>query len=354
MSIADVATNMPLTPEQQRRVEANRQRALERLKQKGLKPADATIKKSTPVARTLTPAQRHAIEANRQRALELTQQRQMRDATAETHAPLLTVPDLTLTVLRAGVVLFAPQKDAAPAKSIKPFIKRNEYIEYDLAQMKDTRGGFLMESASGVDGGNQMTLEEWQNQQKMARDPAPPMDLLLMARCSECGSVNLDKQLELVFDVKVCRACKERFLEKYLMLTKTECKEDYLLTDPELNDKLLLKRLEKANPHLGTFLRMQLFLRCQVEEFAFKKWGSPEGLDDEWARREEQRVARRDKKYEARLKEMRRRTRAEEYTRKMKKVDLGHVHRWVGKEETEDTVLKRCVDCGMEVEEIVI
>ena len=82
-----------------------------------------------------------------------------------------------------------------------------------------------------------------------------------------------------------------------------------MLTEPELQDTTLLPRIEKPNPH--GYSRMQLFVRFQVEEFAWKKWGGPEELDKEWERREENKVKRKEKKYHDQLREMRKRTRAE-------------------------------------------
>ena len=130
------------------------------------------------------------------------------------------------------------------------------------------------------------------------------------------------------------------------------------MTDPELKDVELLPRIEKPNPH--GFSRMQLFLRFQVEEYAWKKWGSSEKLDEEWERREAMRIKRRDKKYNDQLREMRKKTRAEEYTRKLRNGQgLGerHVHDWSAPLKISgefNMVMKRCIDCGVETEEIII
>lgn len=137
---------------------------------------------------------------------------------------------------------------------------------------------------------------------------------------------------------------------------KTECKEDYLLTEPELQDLSLLPRIEKPNPH--GYSRMQLFLRFQVEEFAFKKWGSSEGLDLEWERREQNKLKRKEKKYQDALREMRKKTRAEEFTRKLrhgKSLNERHVHDWAAPVKLLDNMIKRrCIECGIEIEEVVI
>lgn len=54
----------------------------------------------------------------------------------------------------------------------------------------------------------------------------------------------------------------------------------------ELKDESILPHLLRPNPHGGSFSNMMLYLRMQAEEFAFKKWGSEQGLDEEFERRE--------------------------------------------------------------------
>lgn len=131
---------------------------------------------------------------------------------------------------------------------------------------------------------------------------APCLDPAENPQCFDCGSVELDFLYHKTFGTRVCFKCKEKFPEKYSLLTKTECKEDYLLTDPELRDEEILPHLLKANPHKSTFANMMLYVRYQVEEFAWKKWGGPEGLDEEWNRREKMKKEKKDKKFEQQLK----------------------------------------------------
>jgi len=67
----------------------------------------------------------------------------------------------------------------------------------------------------------------------------------------------------------------------------------------------------KANAHKSTFANMMLYLRCQVEDFAWKKWGSPEALGAEWEHRKEEKKKKKktDKKFEEGLLDLRRTTR---------------------------------------------
>lgn len=93
---------------------------------------------------------------------------------------------------------------------------------------------------------------------------------------------------------------------------------------------------------------MMLFLRSQVEAFAFspKKWGSPEALDAEFARREEEKKAKKTKKFEAKLHDLRKKTRTNVWH---KRVEEKHEHVFGAEGEGDDGV-QRCEECGFEVE----
>ena len=52
-------------------------------------------------------------------------------------------------------------------------------------------------------------------------------------KCRHCGSVDIDNQLRTFFGVFVCAKDKAERPDEYSLLTKTECKEDYLLTECE-------------------------------------------------------------------------------------------------------------------------
>jgi len=135
-------------------------------------------------------------------------------------------------------------------------------------------------------------------------------------------------------------------------LTKTECKLDYLLTDPELRDQELLPHILKANPHKSTYANMMLFLRCQVEEFAWKKWGSPEALDAEYERRTADKKKKKNKKFEQGLKDLRKRTKEGVWQRRR---DEEHKHVFSQVEGVQGGIGEQvCHECGftIEVEEL--
>ena len=91
---------------------------------------------------------------------------------------------------------------------------------------------------------------------------------------------------------------------------------DYLLA-AELKDPVILPHLSRPNPYKPTYSHMQLYLRCQVEDYAFSaaRWGSAEQLDAEHERRETERKRRKEKKFAARLGDLRKRTRVEAWKR---------------------------------------
>lgn len=253
--------------------------------------------------------------------------------------------------------------------------------------MTDTKGGFLtveddpfnkaLHAPKDDEKPPNMTLKEWERLQllrKLRDQKAGPYEPGISAlrregqekKCRECGSLEIDWKWDEELKCQVCTACKEKLPDKYSLLTKTEAKEDYLLTDPELRDPELLPHIEKPNPHKATWNNMMLYLRYQVEEYAFsdKKWGSPEALDDEFERRQGEMKRRKEAKFRAKLNDLKRRTRVDAYKRRKAGVEGGtfgdtihggkHEHEWGRAVENPETgaTVKSCVECGMEVEEL--
>lgn len=313
------------------------------------------------VKRSKTQEQIEKVEQNRLRAIEIQNRLRDRKENNSKQAPSAEVtygPTTDLEKIRLNKNNPDSVFDSRKGKFQPPPIKKKDYIEYDFATMQDTKGGFIHdEDRPRVD---DETLQEWKDKQKeleQLKKAAPPIDIDTAPKCYECGSLDIDLNLYTNFrKVRACRLCIKKMPEKYSLLVKTECKEDYLLTEPELQDLSLLPRIEKPNPH--GYSRMQLFLRFQVEEFAFKKWGSSEGLDTEWERREQNKLKRKEKKYQDALREMRKKTRAEEFTRKLrhgKSLNERHVHDWAAPVKLLNNMIKkRCIECGIEMEEVVI
>lgn len=124
------------------------------------------------------------------------------------------------------------------------------------------------------------------------------------------------------------------------------------MSTAELRDEEIMPHLLKANPHKSTFANMMLFCRFQVEEFAWKKWGSPEALDAEWNKRTSEKKKRKNKKFEQGLVELRRKTREGVW---QKRKDAEHKHVFSQPHPSEDgTTTQMCHSCGftIEVEEL--
>ncbi|CEJ81778.1 Putative DNA repair protein RAD14 [[Torrubiella] hemipterigena] len=278
--------------------------------------------------------------------------------------------------------------DESALQALPKFAK---FVDYNMSSMTDTKGGFLSTeddphnyALGGKPSGDDeqrpknMTIQEWEKQRlirEMKRLKSGPFEPGLTVlqdesqkkRCRECRSMDIDFVWEEVFHICVCSKCKEKFPDKYSLLTKTECKEDYLLTDPELRDPELLPHLSKPNPHKSHWHDMMLFLRCQVEDYALKtKWGSSEALDAEYERRETQKKARKEKVFKEKLLDLKRKTRTDAFRRQagtLSKTGASkfgdavgsgrHVHEWGRTVENEEGMtIKTCVECGMEVEEL--
>ena len=273
-----------------------------------------------------------------------------------------------------------------PLDDIQPARNFTKFVEYDFSKMTDTKGGFLtveddphnkaLHAPNENEKPAHMTLKEWERHQllRSLRDQKagpfePGLSVLKKGEskvCRECGSLEIDWKWEDIFGCAVCNACKEKLPDKYTLLTKTEAREDYLLTDPELKDDELLPHLERPNPHKATWNNMMLYLRYQVEEYAFtRKWGSAEALDAEFAKREAGKKQRKEDKFKSKLHELKKKTRVEAYRRSRQAGagggtfgdDIGsggkHTHVW-GRtvEDSEGGGVKTCVECGMEVEEL--
>lgn len=351
----------PITPEQIRRMEEAR------LKSKALRNRQLAEKKDTPVNRT--PSGFIAGDKRPHSAITSTRASQpnQRDA-RQTPGP--------------GSNAAAPARD----NGIQAARKFQKFVEYDFSKMVDTKGGFMtqeddphnkaLHAPNQDDKPANMTLKEWEKAQMLKRmrdqkaGPFEPgingLDSRDAKRCRECGTLEIDFKWLESLGCAICQTCKDKFPDKYSLLTKTEAKEDYLLTDPELKDPDLLPHLKKPNPHKSTWNDMMLYLRFQVEEYAFsdKKWGSPEALDEEFTRRQDETKRRREAKFKSKLADLKRRTRVDAYKRSKAGVTGGsfgdvisngkHEHTWGQTVENPETgaTVKACVDCGMEVEEL--
>ncbi|KAF8446185.1 hypothetical protein L210DRAFT_3610689 [Boletus edulis BED1] len=272
---------------------------------------------SVPTPSTLTSEDAKRFELNRLRA-KARQRRQEED-----NASSSSVPNANQK---------RPLEATSTSKPLKRDSRLGSYFEYDLSKMVNSKGGFLVEESKGADE-DLRAKERGRERERAMQNAEPPMylDPSLNPKCKECNMVDIDYTFKKIFGCLVCNKCKDQYPEKYNLLTKTECKEVFVLA--ELRDRELLPHILKANPHKSTFANMMLFLRCQVEDFAWKKWGSPEALDVEWERRTEEKNKKKNKKFEEGLKELRKRTREGVWQRRK---DREHKHAFGLVETTED------------------
>lgn len=113
-------------------------------------------------------------------------------------------------------------------------------MEYDLSTLKNSKGGFLLDNE--VEDAKEKRQREQEAELKRKRLEAMKKQGLLddhflsndtreNPKCKICGSQEIDFTFHKVFNTNVCAQCKHENPEKFSLLTKTECKEDYLLTD---------------------------------------------------------------------------------------------------------------------------
>ncbi|KAJ7919114.1 hypothetical protein B0H13DRAFT_2230997 [Mycena leptocephala] len=277
-------------------------------------------RESTSSALQLTPEQVKQVEINRLKAKANQRQRE-EEATASTvpnannKRPISVIPATSNSPTAPG-----PSKD----RPLHRDSRLGKYFDYDLSKMVNSKGGFLIEDGKEVDE-DMLRKEKERERERIQKnmEPAVFLDPALNPKCRECQSISIDHNYRKTFGCLVCKTCQNDHPEKYSLLTKTECKQDYLLTDPELRDEELLPHMLKANPHKSTYSNMMLYVRYQVEEFAWKKWGSPEALDAEYERRTAEKSKKKNRKFEEGLRDLRRRTKESVWQRKQ---DEEHKH----------------------------
>lgn len=121
--------------------------------------------------------------------------------------------------------------------------------------------------------------------------------------CEAChsDSVNIDQEIYENFGVFVCYSCKDSS-NLYEYVTKTQARNEFLLTDEELADSSSLPSISRKNPHNPRWSDMKLYLRRQLRDFSIKKHGSEEAIQDALKNRNESKTDRKSKQFLKRLK----------------------------------------------------
>jgi DNA-repair protein complementing XP-A cells len=174
----------------------------------------------------------------------------------------------------------------------------------------------------------------------------------MVYECELCGGEQVDPELFAQFRVVVCYGCKdgartETGAQLFALVSKTQAKADYLLTDEELADASLMPSISRKNPHNPHWSDMRLYLLKQVRDFALEKFGGEEGLQAAKAGRADTRVDRKSKKFLKALKELRSKTRVEKRlspsidSKKDATGSKSHHHVYLNGE---------CTECGLKVQ----
>lgn len=200
-------------------------------------------------------------EINRLRAKAIFEERQREERNGGASTTMATESTAATTTASMTRVTAAGQKRKHGAVestsrrggegAIRPAKKFAKFVDYDLSKMTDTRAGFMTTeddpnsvlSAENLrDKPKGMSLEEWAKHQlklKLRREAKGAFEPAISALdkkdpnncCFECGSREIDWRWLEVFKARVCERCKKDKPEKYSLLTKTEAREDYMLTD---------------------------------------------------------------------------------------------------------------------------
>ena len=187
---------------------------------------------------------------------------------------------------------------------------------------------------------------------------------VVSARCIDCGEAEGQSKFFDAYGVWVCYSCQRGAQGaggKYQVLTKSKAKDEYLLTDRQLDRAQGgLGCMARPNPHDSRYGDMRLYLRTQVEEVALQMWESDEGLFLEKERRSSERLEKSEaRKRKAalppsqRLKKPTKRGGVVSKAPIAKAASTTHTHVWAAEEEYDeasDTWTKRCETCGFEVE----
>ena len=260
--------------------------------------------------------------------------------------PSLTTEQLAIAERNRQRSLLQQQKKQTSLTTNEAY-QLEKYEELKVGANQDTGGGFFTASSSS-------DTDPFQQIKSAASKKALP--LLADTReneCEECSDGFSNSFLLSNFDEKVCDQCKE-MKGRHSLITRTEAKTEYLLTDVDLDRREPpLRCLLKKNPREYARSYMKLYLRLQVEERALEVWGSEEQLEEERARRDAQREGRKRKTFEKAIKDLRMQARSSIFN---KRLTASHEHTF-GEEEPVDSpeddpegeyFRQTCTSCGFE------
>ncbi|KAL3080078.1 hypothetical protein niasHT_034636 [Heterodera trifolii] len=130
--------------------------------------------------------------------------------------------------------------------------------------------------------------------------------LVAPEECKDCGgSLFSDAILWNRFNYPVCDLCRDE-TERHKLIARTEAKERFLLKDCDLDlRKPPLRFVSRKNPHNARYGDMKLYLKPQLEARALELYGSFAKLEEEREKRERQRKATAEKRFEQKIQKIR-------------------------------------------------
>ncbi|KAI6191920.1 XPA domain containing protein [Aphelenchoides bicaudatus] len=129
--------------------------------------------------------------------------------------------------------------------------------------------------------------------------------------CIDCKKVLIPSYLWETFNHPVCDICHKENPENYKTMSRTRAKADYLLKDEDLDArKPILRYISRKNPHNPRYGDMKLYLELQVRERAMQLHGSVNQMENTREIRRERKDAMTAKKYENKIKKMRKEVRS--------------------------------------------
>lgn len=150
--------------------------------------------------------------------------------------------------------------------------------------------------------------------------------------CAYCGSAPVLDEIKKCFGILVCGRCNRT---KIKLITKTKCREYYLLTEEEMRQ---FRCMSRPNPHRGGWNDMQLYVEEEICAYSLRKHGGDEELH-------ERRKERGEKGKKTKLTRMKRQIK--EMKRQVFLKPRKEAHRHVFKQQGN----KGVCECGMEVEQ---
>jgi len=231
-------------------------------------------------------------------------------------------------------------------------LKKSRLLAHPYSKTGNTASkASIVKEKKLVDGGGGFFIEEEDEvtaEEAVITEMPPPIMPPDQPTCEECDKDFADSYLYNTFDHSVCDDCKDMEREgPHELITKTEAKKEFILKDSDFEKGErghTLRFLLRKNPHNPRYGDMKLYLRLQVEKRALGMWGSEDALEKEHEQREDNRMALKTKKYNKKMKELRKAVRSSLFTKDFST----HKHSY-GEEtydEEKDEYSKVCDGCG--------